>query len=171
MLPRCQQVGRDLSLDELRRHYNAVVLCYGAESDRKLGVPGEVRSPRPHGWHCCSFYFNALYSCPLTCLPSSALSPTPPFPAPTAVQDLKGVYSAREFVWWYNGHPAYADLPIDLSRIRRVAICGLGNVAVDCARVLLQVGGRAGRVGGAYPGGRGRHEIVCCCCCGGASLH
>ena len=36
------RVGRDLSLAELRRHYSAVVLCYGAESDRRLGVPGEV---------------------------------------------------------------------------------------------------------------------------------
>ena len=42
-------------------------------------------------------------------------------------------------MWWYNGHPAYAGLPIDLPRTKRVAICGLGNVAVDCARVLLQV--------------------------------
>lgn len=54
------------------------------------------------------------------------------------LQDLQGVFSAREFVWWYNGHPHYASLPIDLARTRRVAICGLGNVAVDCARVLLQ---------------------------------
>lgn len=37
------RVGSDVSLPELRAHYNAVVLCYGAESDRRLGVPGEVR--------------------------------------------------------------------------------------------------------------------------------
>ena len=36
------RVGKDLSLEELRARYNAVVLCYGAESDRPLGVPGEV---------------------------------------------------------------------------------------------------------------------------------
>ena len=36
------RVGQDLSLAELRAHYNAVVLSYGAESDRRLGVPGEV---------------------------------------------------------------------------------------------------------------------------------
>ena len=54
------------------------------------------------------------------------------------IQDLAGILSAREFVWWYNGHPEYADLNLDLSRIRNVAICGLGNVAVDCARILLQ---------------------------------
>lgn len=46
--------------------------------------------------------------------------------------------SAREFVWWYNGHPAHQALPIDLSSVRSVAIVGLGNVALDCARVLLQ---------------------------------
>jgi adrenodoxin-NADP+ reductase len=35
------RLGRDLSLDELRARYNAVVLAYGAASDRNLGVPGE----------------------------------------------------------------------------------------------------------------------------------
>lgn len=54
------------------------------------------------------------------------------------MQNLSGVLSAREFVWWYNGHPEYADTSIDLSSITSVAICGLGNVAVDCARILLQ---------------------------------
>lgn len=37
------RVGRDVALPELRSFYNAVVLAYGAESDRRLGVPGEVR--------------------------------------------------------------------------------------------------------------------------------
>jgi adrenodoxin-NADP+ reductase len=49
-----------------------------------------------------------------------------------------GVHPAREFVWWYNAHPAAAAAPFDLRRARSVAVCGLGNVAVDCARVLLQ---------------------------------
>ncbi|HUP25475.1 MAG TPA: FAD-dependent oxidoreductase [Thermoanaerobaculia bacterium] len=34
-------VGRDLGLDELRRHYHQVVLAVGNESDRRLGIPGE----------------------------------------------------------------------------------------------------------------------------------
>lgn len=49
-----------------------VVLSYGAESDRRLGVPGE---------------------------------------------DGPGVLAAREFVWWYNGHPDAAQLDIDLSKV------------------------------------------------------
>ena len=53
-------------------------------------------------------------------------------------QELRGVLSAREFVEWYNGHPDAGELPVDLSSIQTVAICGLGNVAVDCARILLQ---------------------------------
>ena len=52
-------------------------------------------------------------------------------------QDLGGVLSAREFVWWYNGHPECRDLPVDLSGVESVAILGLGNVAIDCARILL----------------------------------
>ena len=34
-------VGQDVSVHELRERYDAVVLSYGCESDRKLGVPGE----------------------------------------------------------------------------------------------------------------------------------
>lgn len=34
-------VGRDLTIDELRRHYDAVILSTGAETDRRLGIPGE----------------------------------------------------------------------------------------------------------------------------------
>ena len=34
-------VGRDISLEELTRNYHAVIFTCGAESDRKLGVPGE----------------------------------------------------------------------------------------------------------------------------------
>lgn len=48
------------------------------------------------------------------------------------------MYAAREFVWWYNGHPDQQQLPIDLSKVESVAVCGIGNVALDCARVLLR---------------------------------
>ena len=34
-------VGRDISIEELRETHHAVILTYGAETDRKLGVPGE----------------------------------------------------------------------------------------------------------------------------------
>jgi len=34
-------VGRDISVDELRRFYHMIVYAVGAESDRKLGIPGE----------------------------------------------------------------------------------------------------------------------------------
>src|SRR3954471_12699728 len=34
-------VGTDLSLDDLRRHYDAVLFATGAAVDRRLGVPGE----------------------------------------------------------------------------------------------------------------------------------
>ncbi|KAL6753641.1 hypothetical protein V8C86DRAFT_2723128 [Haematococcus lacustris] len=86
-------LGKDVSLQELRRLYTGVVLAYGAESDRQLGIPGE------HG---------------------------------------QGVLSAREFVWWYNGHPDAQHLQLDLAAVRSVAVCGIGNVALDCARILLQ---------------------------------
>ena len=83
-----------ISLPELRSMYNAVVLAYGAESDRRLGISGE---------------------------------------------DLPGIFPAREFVQWYNGHPSAASLKLpDFRTVTSVAVCGLGNVAIDIARVLLQ---------------------------------
>ncbi len=50
-------------------------------------------------------------------------------------EDLPGSLSAAEFVPWYNGHPDFADLAIDLSGTTAVVI-GAGNVAMDCARML-----------------------------------
>ena len=50
-------------------------------------------------------------------------------------EDLIGSISAAEFVPWYNAHPDYADLEIDLSGDTAVVI-GAGNVAMDCARIL-----------------------------------
>jgi ferredoxin--NADP+ reductase len=35
-------IGRDLSVEELRRHYHAVIWAVGAETDRHLGIPGEA---------------------------------------------------------------------------------------------------------------------------------
>jgi adrenodoxin-NADP+ reductase len=34
-------IGKDLSIDELKANYQVIVLAYGAESDKKLGIPGE----------------------------------------------------------------------------------------------------------------------------------
>ncbi|KAK4176903.1 hypothetical protein QBC36DRAFT_328207 [Triangularia setosa] len=55
-------------------------------------------------------------------------------------EDLKGVFSAREFVGWYNGLPEYADLNPDLSLGFHddTLIIGNGNVAMDVARILLK---------------------------------
>lgn len=34
-------VGRDVPIELLRRHYDAIIVCCGAETDRRLGIPGE----------------------------------------------------------------------------------------------------------------------------------
>ncbi|KAJ4958720.1 hypothetical protein NE237_025831 [Protea cynaroides] len=86
-------LGSSVALSELREMYHVVVLAYGAESDRVLGVLGE---------------------------------------------DLSGIYSAREFVWWYNGHPDYSNLAPDLKSTDTAIILGQGNVALDVARILLR---------------------------------
>lgn len=52
-------------------------------------------------------------------------------------EDLDGSHSATEFVAWYNGHPDFRHLTFDLSQ-EAVAIVGVGNVAVDVARVLCR---------------------------------
>jgi adrenodoxin-NADP+ reductase len=53
-------------------------------------------------------------------------------------EDAEGVLSARRFVNWYNGHPDFQDLSLDLSEVRSVVIVGHGNVALDCARLLAK---------------------------------
>jgi ferredoxin--NADP+ reductase len=50
-------------------------------------------------------------------------------------EELKGSHSATEFVGWYNGHPDFQDRVFDLDA-ESVAIIGMGNVAVDVARIL-----------------------------------
>ncbi|KAL9103760.1 MAG: hypothetical protein Q9163_001219 [Psora crenata] len=53
-------------------------------------------------------------------------------------EDLcKGIYSAREFVGWYNGLPEHSALHPDLSTSESAVIIGQGNVALDIARTLL----------------------------------
>lgn len=100
--------GRDVTLDELTPRYHATVLAYGADGDTKLGIPNE--------------------------------------------DELNGIYSARRFVGWFNGDPNHAtqlSKSIDNSLTNRcveesknnhstAVIFGLGNVALDCARILLR---------------------------------
>ncbi len=52
-------------------------------------------------------------------------------------ETLPGSHAATEFVGWYNGHPDYRHHQFDLTS-KRVAIIGMGNVAIDCARILCQ---------------------------------
>lgn len=85
-------VGKHISVEELRDHYHMILFTTGAQVDKKLGVEGE---------------------------------------------DLPGCHPATEFVAWYNGHPDYADLEFDLSQ-KSVAVIGVGNVAVDVARILCR---------------------------------
>ena len=85
------EVGRDISSGELAELYDAVVYTVGAQTDRRLGIPGE---------------------------------------------DLPGSLAATALVAWYNGHPDFADLAVDLSGECAVVI-GAGNVAIDVARMLV----------------------------------
>lgn len=84
------EFGKDVTLADLRAHYHQILYCTGAQSDRRMGIPGE---------------------------------------------DLEGSHPATEFVAWYNGHPDYCDYRFDLS-VERAAVVGVGNVALDVARIL-----------------------------------
>ncbi|HLX20292.1 MAG TPA: FAD-dependent oxidoreductase [Gaiellaceae bacterium] len=84
------EIGRDIGQADLARLYDAVVYAVGAQTDRRLGIPGE---------------------------------------------DLPGSWAATEFVAWYNGHPDYQELAFDLA-VDRAVVIGVGNVALDVARML-----------------------------------
>ncbi|HEY6409810.1 MAG TPA: FAD-dependent oxidoreductase [Ktedonobacteraceae bacterium] len=51
-------------------------------------------------------------------------------------EDLPNTFPALSFVGWYNGHPDYCDLPLDLSGTRAIVV-GNGNVAMDVTRMLV----------------------------------
>ena len=50
-------------------------------------------------------------------------------------ENLTNYFSAADFVPWYNGHPDYENLEINLNGKVAIVI-GAGNVAMDCARML-----------------------------------
>ena len=52
-------------------------------------------------------------------------------------ENLTGSHAATEFVAWYNAHPDYRDCQFDLS-VERAAVVGVGNVAIDVARILMR---------------------------------
>ena len=84
------ELGKDISLKDLREAYDAVVLATGSATGRKLGILGE---------------------------------------------DLKNCISAADFVPWYNSHPDFTNVSVDLNTDTAVVI-GAGNVAMDIARML-----------------------------------
>lgn len=55
--------------------------------------------------------------------------------------NTNGVFTSRQFVNWYNGHPDFAHHPkfmnFDWKKVKNVGIIGNGNVALDLARLLL----------------------------------
>ncbi|MCB9895447.1 MAG: FAD-dependent oxidoreductase [Planctomycetes bacterium] len=52
-------------------------------------------------------------------------------------EDLGGSMSATEFVAWYNSHPDYVHLKPNLD-VEGVVVVGVGNVAMDVARILAK---------------------------------
>jgi ferredoxin--NADP+ reductase len=86
------ELGKEILVVDLREHFHQIVYCTGAQTDRRMNIPGE---------------------------------------------DLFGSHPATEFVAWYNGHPDYRDHQFDLSHERAVVV-GVGNVAVDVARILCR---------------------------------
>lgn len=52
-------------------------------------------------------------------------------------EDTPGSHPAPAFVGWYNGHPDFVRWRFDLS-VERAVVVGVGNVAMDVARILAQ---------------------------------
>ena len=84
------EYGKDVTLAELQDYYHQILFATGAQTDRRMDIPGE---------------------------------------------DLQGSDPATEFVAWYNGHPDYRDRQWNLD-VASAAVVGIGNVAIDVARLL-----------------------------------
>lgn len=89
------RLGHDVTIEEIRAAYDAVVWSYGAARDRSLGIPGE---------------------------------------------DLAGSVAATDMVSWYSGHPdgVTDDFPGLIASASAAVVVGVGNVAVDVARILAK---------------------------------
>lgn len=55
-----------------------------------------------------------------------------------AGETLPNSFNSAQLVGWYNGVPEYQGLNICLKDVRRVAVIGHGNVALDVSRILLK---------------------------------
>lgn len=55
-----------------------------------------------------------------------------------AIDPAARVYSGRDIVCWYNGHPEFKDLQINFAGVKNLAIIGNGNVALDVARIIIR---------------------------------
>jgi ferredoxin--NADP+ reductase len=86
------EIGKDVSLKDLREAYDVVVLAIGASRGRRLGIKGE---------------------------------------------ELPNYFSSAQFVPWYNGHPDFSELVVNLNTETAIVI-GAGNVAMDIARILAR---------------------------------
>jgi ferredoxin/flavodoxin---NADP+ reductase len=101
-------IGADLSIAELRESVDAVIYAYGAGTDRRLEIPGE---------------------------------------------HLQGSFAAAELVAWYCGNPdthpdagqrratdhlVAAEIDELITRSRSAVVVGVGNVALDVARILIK---------------------------------
>ncbi|WP_027020311.1 FAD-dependent oxidoreductase [Corynebacterium sputi] len=87
------EFGTDLTVEDIKKHYDAVIFATGAVADRDLTVPGA---------------------------------------------ELEGHFGAGEFVGFYDGNPLF-ERDWDLSA-EKVAVIGVGNVALDVARILAKTG-------------------------------
>ncbi|WIM67414.1 FAD-dependent oxidoreductase [Corynebacterium breve] len=84
-------IGKDITVDELRDYYDAIIFATGATADKYLPIPGH---------------------------------------------ELEGHFGAGEFVGFYDGNPNFTrdwDLTAE-----KVAVVGVGNVALDIARILAK---------------------------------
>ena len=101
-------IGADISITELRESVDAVIYAYGAGTDKRLEIPGE---------------------------------------------QLRGSFAAAELVAWYCGNPDVhpdtgqasmgdhlmaAEIDKLITTARHAVVVGVGNVALDIARILIK---------------------------------
>ncbi|RSZ65166.1 pyridine nucleotide-disulfide oxidoreductase [Corynebacterium hylobatis] len=85
------EIGKDLTVEEMRDYYDAIIFSTGATGDRELRIRGS---------------------------------------------ELAGFHGAGEFVGFYDGNPDFSR-DWDLNA-ERVGVIGVGNVALDIARILAK---------------------------------
>jgi len=117
-------LGTDITIEELRNNFDAVILSYGADGERKLGIKGEDTLQGVESAREFVNWYNGFPIDPVAQEQQQADNNANKLPLPHANNK-----------WFQQATKKYVNM---LHTAKNVVIIGNGNVAVDVARLIAK---------------------------------